>query len=142
MGRNGYLLGVGCFGLALVMGCSGEYRTVDMQGRVSVDGKPASAGHVTFAPNEDDKGSGGMGRIQENGTYQLKKVPIGTVTFTIVPEEKTGKQVETTDPAGSKMVTDELLPMIRGGTHGRGRMNFTLDVNSNMKEYDFELTDK
>lgn len=136
-------LASGFLWLVFAAGCSDGYRAIDMQGSVRVDGTPASAGHIVFVPSEDGKGSGGMCRIQEDGSYPLRKVPVGSVTFTIAPEERTGRQVETMDPGGNPVMVEELLPMTRAdAAHGRGQAVVRLDVTSGMENHDFELTDE
>ena len=134
------LLAAGLSIVVSAMGCGGRIAAIEMRGTVSVNGRAASAGHLTFVPQQDDQGRGGMCRIQEDGTYALEDVPIGRVTFTIAPQEKTGKQIATTDPTGNAMMTEEVLPMIPRGSYGRGQTTVTLEITPTMTNYDFALT--
>lgn len=123
-------------------GCGGRYVAVDMQGMISVDGQEASAGYVTFEPRARDQGKGGMGTIRPDGSYLLRGVPLGEVTFTIAPQKNTGKQIQTVGPAGNKVSTEELVPMVKGGTFGAGQTTLTLEVTPAMAQHDFRLSDQ
>lgn len=133
---------VGSLAVLCLCGCGGRYSSITMQGKVSVQGQAASAGSITFAPSEAGLGKGGLGLIQEDGTYRLDKVPVGRVTFQIAPQKKTGKKVETTGPTGIKSSTDETVPMIKSSGYSQGQVTLTLDVTSEMASHDFTLDAK
>lgn len=111
-----------------------------MQGIVSVDGALANTGHVTFIPVRSGMGRGGMGAINPDGSYHLRNVPLGEVTFTIVPEKNTGRQVATSLPTGDTVIADEVLPMIAGPkSYGRGQVTMRMEVMASFDRYDFAL---
>jgi hypothetical protein len=133
---------VGAFlvGLLMVVGCGRGYRSVDMRGSVSVDGERANAGHITFLPVAAGMGRGGMALIAPDGSYHLRDVPLGEVTFTIVPEQKTGQQVRMTFPAGGTGLVDEVSPMLAGpAAFGRGQVTMQLQVTAESRLHDFAL---
>lgn len=109
--------------------------------RSSAPAAEASAGYVTFEPRARNRGKGGMGLIRPDGSYVLRRIPLGKVTFTMAPQ-KTGKQIQTADPAGNKISTDELVPLIKGGTFGSGQTTLTLEVTPAMAQHDFRLSDQ
>jgi hypothetical protein len=133
---------VGSLAVLLLCGCGGGYSSVNMQGKVSVQGQTASAGFITFAPTEAGLGKGGLGSIQEDGSYRLERVPVGRVTFQIAPQKKTGKKVETTGPTGVKSSTDEVVSMLKATGYSQGQATLTLDVTSEMASHDFTLDAK
>lgn len=51
-----------------VVGCGGGSKTAPVHGRVSLDGKPLTAGTVTFTP---EAGRSATGYIQSDGTFSL-----------------------------------------------------------------------
>lgn len=133
---------VGAFlcGLLMVVGCGRGYRCVDMRGSVSVDGERANAGHITFSPVAAGMGRGGMAMIAPDGSYHLRDVPLGAVTFTIVPEQKTGQQVRMPLPAGGTGLFDEVSPMLAGpAAFGRGQATMQLRVTAESRLHDFAL---
>lgn len=111
-----------------------------MRGRVTVDGQHASAGHLTFQPNAKARGKGGMSVIQSDGSYVLRGVPLGEVTFAIAPQKKTGKQIQTVDPMGRKVTAEEFVPLIEGAAIGAGQSTVILEVSPAMAYYDFRLS--
>jgi len=111
-----------------------------MRGRVTVDGQQASAGHLTFQPNAKARGRGGLSVIQPDGSYVLRGVPLGAVTFAIAPQKKTGKQIQTVDPMGNKVTTEEFIPLIEGAAIGAGQSTVILEVSPAMSHYDFRLS--
>jgi hypothetical protein len=125
-------------GLLLLAGCGRGYRAVDMRGTVSVDGVPANAGHITFSPAAAGMGRGGMAIIASDGSYVLRDVPLGDVTFTVVPEKSTGRQVATSLPAGGTGMIDEVRPMLDGmASFGRGQVTMQLQVTPELAHHDF-----
>lgn len=129
-----------CCGVLTLAGCGPGYRTIDMRGDVSVDGMRANAGHLTFIPVAAGMGRGGMAFIQPDGTYHLRNVPIGEVTFTIVPEQKSGRQVPASLPLGGTALADEVTLMLTGtSAAGRGRATITMQVTTSSKQHDFAL---
>lgn len=95
-----------------------------------------------FASQESSNGKGGMCPISEKGTYYLQKVPLGSVVFTIIPQEKTGKTIEIADPTGRKIAVDEVLPMLKGGRYDSDKTTVTLTVTQDMRDHTFTLTEK
>lgn len=127
-------------GLLLCAGCGRGHRAVDMRGSVSVDGVRANAGHITFSPVAAGKGRGGMAAIAADGSYHLRDVPLGGVTFTLVPEKSTGRQVATPLPAGGTGLIDEVSPMLGGeAAIGRGLVTMQLEVTAEFRQHDFAL---
>jgi chorismate synthase len=126
--------------MAASAGCGSQFESIDMRGSVSVDGQTASAGYLTFLPNAAGRGTGGMGQIQADGSYLLRRVPLGPTTFTLAPQRTTGRKAETTDPRGKTITVDQQLPMIKGGTFAAGQTTVVLEVARGMVRHDFELT--
>lgn len=111
-----------------------------MQGSVSVDGVPANAGHITFSPVATGMGRGGMAMIAADGSYRLREVPLGDVTFTVVPEKRTGRQVAASLPAGGTGLIDEVSPMLdRTASFGRGQVTMHLQVTPELAHHDFSM---
>jgi hypothetical protein len=61
------LLAIGLAGV-LLSGCDSGPRLAPVQGRVTYDGKPVTAGKIMFYP---EHGRPSLGSIAENGTYTL-----------------------------------------------------------------------
>lgn len=86
-------------------------------------------------------GRGGMTSIQPDGTYHLRNVPLGDVTFTIFPEKNTGRQVPRSLPTGGSALADEVAPMLAGTSGaGRGQVTMQLQVAADSRQHDFALT--
>lgn len=89
-------------GLGLVLGCSKDHPMASISGKVTVDGKPLSGGHVSFIPDvpQGDEGvreasktpTGGLsaGEIGSDGTYKIytggkEGAPLGKYKVTVTP---------------------------------------------------------
>jgi len=81
-----------------------------------------------------------MSVIQSDGSYVLRGVPLGEVTFAIAPQKKTGKQIQTVDPMGKKVTAEEFVPLIEGVAVGAGQSTVILDVSPAMAQHDFRLS--
>lgn len=116
-----------------LVGCSNRdsYPTVSLNGTVALDGEPIKQGTITFVPGESEHGSGGSGPI-EDGKYQLKGVPKGTVGFTFSATEETGNMIE--GPGGHKE-PERINPV-----PSRYRTEGLVEEISESGQLDFELT--
>lgn len=65
-----------------LLGCTGAVETTPVTGTVTIGGKPANCGSITFAGPQNYVASG---YIQQDGTYEIGNVPLGEVTVTIAP---------------------------------------------------------
>jgi len=61
------------FGLVLVTGCGGGPNTADVEGVVTIDGKPVPGVEITFQPV--DGGRASVGVTDETGRYRLNYSP-------------------------------------------------------------------
>ena len=56
----------------------------ELNGRVTLDGKPLELGMVLFLPQSDVAGNGGVtAQISKEGTYSVNNVPIGSVRVVV-----------------------------------------------------------
>ena len=64
---------------ALLAGCSKDYETVPVSGRVTLDGQPLANVGLTFVPLAENKekvniGPGSLGKTDEEGRFTLRTV--------------------------------------------------------------------
>jgi len=71
--------------IVLIAGCSGGDPVASVTGKVTVDGEPVTEGMVLFL---SEKGAGGSGELQADGTYTLQ-CPPGQYKVAVAPPEST-----------------------------------------------------
>jgi hypothetical protein len=88
-----HLLLAGSF--AVIMGCGNGIETTTVSGRVTIGGKRANCGAITFAGPQNYVASG---YIQPDGTYEIGNAPVGGVKVTITPAQPKVAAEPGTDP--------------------------------------------
>ena len=127
--------------------------TATVSGKVTIDGKVVKAGNLTFIPSAAGKQSRGT-TINEDGTYKIEHVPVGTVTICV--------ETESLNPAGKIMAPRYKPPAGQQAPEGFGsgdsaadaakryvaipkkyaeadKSGLTYEVKSGTQEYDIEL---
>jgi hypothetical protein len=130
------LLG-GLLALAIVAaaGCSGGPVLGTVTGSVTVDGKPAEKGAVTFIP-ADGKSPTAGGEIKE-GKYTAR-VPVGTAKVEVrVPKVVGRKKIYDTPDSPIQDVLAEVLP-----ARYNDNTELTFDVKTGSNQKDFDLKSK
>jgi hypothetical protein len=69
-------------GFLTVAVCGCGSRTGTVEGKATVDGKPAAGATVVFSGGENQSA---MAIVQEDGTYQTAGVPVGAVRVALMP---------------------------------------------------------
>src|SRR3954447_25447243 len=82
IGQAGRLLaGLLLVALASALGCGNNFRNVaTVNGTVTLDGKPVTAGRVSFTSPDNRVGSA---QLDAQGKYAMKDAPVGEVTATV-----------------------------------------------------------
>ena len=65
----------------LAIGCSGEQSLGPVSGRVTIDGKPVTAGRVTFSAK--DQSNAASGELTADGSYTIADAPTGDVVIAV-----------------------------------------------------------
>ena len=115
--------------LLVAPGCGRGYATAEMQGRVTVDGKPVEDGAITFTPLSGGRGNGATAAIQ-SGRYQAKDVPQGTVRVTFYAIRKTGRRIYV-----KEQWVDETVNVIPA----KYSAGLTYEVSGQRAQKDFDL---
>ncbi|HTU18925.1 MAG TPA: hypothetical protein VMG10_12770 [Gemmataceae bacterium] len=127
---------------AAVAGCGSKTGTVE--GKVSVDGRPANGGIVIFSGAE---GRSSPGTIHEDGTYQADDVPVGPVKVAIMPDMRMGSDGSPARPplpgtpaaAPSSAAVPVLIPRKYTKVDTSG---LTLTVQGGKNSFDIVMTSK
>jgi hypothetical protein len=118
--------------LAAVAGCSGPPTHGEVTGTVTVDGKPAPRGAVTFIP-VDGKSQTAGGEIKD-GRYTAR-VPLGLAKVEVrVPKVVGRKKLYDTPDSPFQDVLEEVLP-----DRYNNSTQLTLDVKPGKNEKDWDL---
>lgn len=114
----------------LVVGCSNGRPMGDVQGRVTLNGKPLSEGAVRFIPIKGDTPA--TGGIIRDGIFKVQ-VPVSKqrveISSNVVDREKTPP-----NPTGDQIVMKILVP-----ERYNNRSELTLDVVSGLNEPVYDL---
>jgi hypothetical protein len=146
-------IGTGCLclcGMLLAAGCAGGKGVVS--GKVSYQGKPVRAGTVSFVP----QGGGVMSSpIEEDGSYTIRNVPVGTVKITVETESarppalQSGRGGEA--PEFMRKYVKEKNPELASPERAKrfvpipkqysdaDKSNLTYEVKSGKQEHDIDL---
>jgi hypothetical protein len=112
--QKGKSLGVGLLVLLLGLPAAGCSSKGDISGKVLYQGRPMSAGAVTFFPSS---GKGAFtSRIKEDGSYRVEKVPVGEVKIAVVPPARgiavpnaQAKKIAQAVKSGQTTISEEAL---------------------------------
>ncbi len=121
--------------LLLGSGCGGgpAYPATDLEGAVSVSGKPIEKGAITFTPKDMSKGQP-VGSPIIDGKYSAKAVPLGQVVVTFNAMRDTGKTIPA---SGSTPV-----PLLENMVPKKYRQGTEINVVQGQKEQNFDLQSK
>ncbi|MCA9116218.1 MAG: hypothetical protein KDA79_14130 [Planctomycetaceae bacterium] len=116
----------------LAMGCGGGAEatpTGEVSGKVTVNGEPLTQGQVNFISAE--KGVGGTGELQEDGTYKLDgPLPVGEykvyISFNIAPSQ-----------LGT--AAEDVLKLVPEKYQTQQTSDLSAKVEADRTEYDFAI---
>jgi hypothetical protein len=115
-----------------VLGC-GENNRAEVEGTVTLDGKPFAEGHITFIPTGDTKGPVAGATILE-GQYRVpsaKGVQIGTNRVEIRGVRATGRKI----PFGPGMI-DEFVEAIPPKYNEKSELQIKTQAGTNRADFD------
>jgi hypothetical protein len=95
------MMAVGC--LVLLAGCSSRPATAPVHGKITVGGKPVTAGKITFHPTA---GRSSLGTIAADGTYSLTTFSPGDGAL-VGKHRVTIEATRITGPAAPKSLAEE-----------------------------------
>jgi hypothetical protein len=123
-------------GLAVVLALAGCDGKGEISGKVRYNGKPLTAGRVTYTPQENP-GAAVYSMILEDGSYKVADCPAGPARITVqtvVPRSSKAQQGAKPGPGGRPpRVT---LP-VRYADPATSGLDYT--VRSGSQEYDIDL---
>jgi len=141
------LLGLVLFAVLLAAGCGGDgvNRGGKLTGKVTIDGKPVSAGEVII--EGADRKHSMSGKIRNDGSYTIIDPPLGscklavvTSTFKDVPPPTAKKgPIDYTDPKTGEWPIYVPTPARYEKTETSG---LTVDVKAGEQTHDIPLTAK
>lgn len=118
---------------ALVTGCSKGPPMGEVTGTITVDGKPAKIGSITFIPIDGKAVT--TGAAIKEGEYTAE-VPVGKVKVEIRVSKVTGeKKLYDTPNSPVQAITNEALP-----PKFNDRTEIELDVKAGTNKKDYDLT--
>jgi hypothetical protein len=115
---------------ALLVGCANN-QTAEVTGTVTVDGRPAEKGSITFLPA--DGMSATSGDTIEGGKYTAKNVPVGTMRVEIRVPKVTGRKklYDTKDSAFRETFSESLPKKYNSATE----LRFDVEPGENEKNW-------
>ncbi len=128
-------MGLFCWALLLLTGCSGDGRRA-VSGEVSLDGEAVSGGSIVFLPAGGDEGSKGAAEIVD-GKYAIpaeQGLPPGSYRVEIRWAKPTGKQVPSGDPG---MMMDERAEAMPAKYNTASTL--TVEIAAGENKHDFKL---
>lgn len=134
--RLGLYVGVA----ALAIGCgSAEEQRLEIQGTVTLDGKPLSEGQIRFFPLTN--GVGAYGPVT-NGAYAITEdegITPGTYRVEISREKSTGRKMS--NPDNPEEMIDEVIETIPKQYNLNSQLTIEIKPDSN-PSFDFDLKSK
>jgi hemoglobin len=97
----------------------------EVSGKITYNGKPVAGGTITFVPVEGKSSKPITADVNEDGSYSVKKPPLGDYIVTIAP------------PAGKEKAKDAVPAQYRDQKTSSLKVNFKEGRN----KHDIELTD-
>ena len=127
-------------GLALT-GCgrSGSEHRAAVRGKVATDGKPVESGSISFVPVAKDGGPSAGGTIVD-GNYVIERDDgpyVGKQQVKIYAMRKTGRKVESGDPAPPGTLVDEMAQVLPAKYNEKTELDAEIQPGEN--EIDFNL---